>query len=122
MQMAANELIGRHDFSAFRAAGCQAATPVRDMLSISVRRDGRWVSITVVANAFLQHMVRNITGVLVAIGHGEQSVGWAKTVMDSQNRTKGGVAAPPHGLTLVDVDYPDRFGLPQNSGTDRFGL
>ena len=122
MQAAADQLLGRHDFSAFRAAGCQAATPVRDMLSISVRRTGRWISITVVANAFLQHMVRNIAGVLVAIGHGERPKDWAKTVLDSQDRTKGGVAAPPHGLTLIGVDYPDRFGLPQNSGTDEIGL
>ncbi len=122
MQGAADQLVGRHDFSAYRAAGCQAATPVRDMLNISVRRTGRRISITVVANAFLQHMVRNITGVLVAIGHGERPEDWAKTVLDSQNRTKGGVAAPPHGLTLIGVDYPDRFGLPQNSGTDEFGL
>lgn len=122
MQAAADQLVGRHDFSAFRAAGCQAATPVREMLNISVTRAGRWISITVVANAFLQHMVRNITGVLVAIGHGERPKDWAKTVLDSQNRTRGGVAAPPHGLTLIGVDYPDRFGLPQNSGTDEFGL
>ncbi len=122
MQAAADQLLGRHDFSAFRAAGCQAATPVRDMLSISVSRTGRWIRITVVANAFLQHMVRNIAGVLVAIGHGERPKDWAKTVLDSQDRTKGGVAAPPHGLTLIGVDYPDRFGLPQNSGTDEIGL
>ena len=122
MQAAANQLVGRHDFSAFRAAGCQAASPVRDMLSIAVTRTGRWISIKVVANAFLQHMVRNMTGVLVAIGQGEQPEDWARTVLDSRDRTQGGVAAPPQGLTLIGVDYPGRFGIPQNSGGEEFGL
>jgi len=122
MQQAATQLIGKHDFSAFRAAGCQASTPVREMRELSVERSGNWITITVKANAFLRHMVRNITGTLVAIGRGEQEPSWAKSVMDTRDRTKGGIAAPPHGLTLTGVEYPARFELPQNSCTDEIRL
>lgn len=112
MQSAASFLVGEHDFSAFRAAGCQAATPRRNLSFIEVARRDEWLSITVTANAFLQHMVRNIVGVLVAIGSGDQPPEWARTVLESRDRTRAGVAAPPHGLTLVDVTYPSSFGLP----------
>lgn len=113
MHVAAQALVGEHDFSAFRAAGCQAATPVREIRSISVRRDRDWVVVDVVANAFLQHMVRNITGALVAIGTGEQDVDWAGRLLHGRDRTLGGVAAPPQGLMLVDVAYPPEFELPR---------
>ncbi len=112
MHEAAQELLGEHDFSSFRAAGCQASGPVREVQSITVRRDGDWVILEVTANAFLQHMVRNITGTLVAIGSGEEEIDWIKAVLEHRDRTRGGVAAPPHGLTLVRVDYPDEFAIP----------
>ena len=118
MHVAAQALVGEHDFSAFRAAGCQAATPVREIRSISVRRQRDWVIVDVAANAFLQHMVRNITGTLVAIGSGEQDVGWAERLLHGRDRTRGGVAAPPHGLMLVDVAYPPEFELPGGTCTD----
>jgi tRNA pseudouridine38-40 synthase len=108
-------LLGEHDFSAFRAAGCQASTPVREISSLQIVRDGDWLVITVTANAFLQHMVRNITGVLVAIGKGEEGPAWAKSVLESRDRKQGGVAAPAHGLTLIAVDYPARFNIPAGS-------
>ncbi len=109
MHEAAQALIGEHDFSAFRAAGCQAATPNREVTSIAVHRDGDWLTLAVTANAFLQHMVRNITGTLVAIGMGEESIGWCRQVLEGRDRRQGGVAAPPHGLTLVRVTYPDNL-------------
>ena len=112
MHAAAQQLLGRHDFSAFRAAGCQASSPVRDLRQISVCRSGDWLTLEVTANAFLQHMVRNITGMLAAIGLGEQEVAWASEVLDSRDRTAGGIAAPPHGLTLVAVVYPPSFDIP----------
>ena len=112
MHTAAQQLLGEHDFSAFRAAGCRANTADRNISHIAVTRDGDWITLTVSANAFLQHMVRNITGTLVAIGLGEQSVDWLAEVLASGDRKQGGIAAPPHGLTLVSVDYPDDFGLP----------
>lgn len=119
MRSAASCLIGEHDFSAFRAAGCQASTPRRDLRVIDIERQGEWLTVTITANAFLQRMVRNIVGVLVTVGAGEQPPGWAKEVLESRDRTRGGVAAPAHGLTLIDVTYPDRFGLPTREPNGR---
>jgi tRNA pseudouridine38-40 synthase len=113
MQQAARSLLGEHDFSAFRAAGCQASTPVREVSKIQVTRDGDWITVDITANAFLQHMVRNIAGVLVAIGQGEEGPTWASEVLEGRDRTKGGIAAPAHGLTLMSVAYPANFDLPQ---------
>ncbi len=112
MHEAAQALVGEHDFSAFRAAGCQASRPDREITSIAVTREGDRIHLDVTANAFLMHMVRNITGTLVATGTGEEAVDHAAAVLDSRDRTQAGVAAPPHGLTLVRVDYPKELGLP----------
>ncbi len=112
MHEAAGQLQGKHDFSAFRAAGCQASSAVREIKSIAVTRNGDWLTLSVTANAFLQHMVRNIAGTLVAIGLGEQDVAWMARVLASKDRKAGGIAAPPHGLTLVSVDYPTSFNIP----------
>ena len=114
MQDAARYLHGEHDFSAFRAAGCQASTPRREVYSVTIARHGVWVVVTVRANAFLQHMVRNIVGLLVAIGAGDQPPEWADAVLKSRDRTRGGVAAPAQGLTLVDVEYPASAGVPKS--------
>ena len=111
MHEAAQHLLGKHDFSAFRAAGCQASTPNRVITSISVTRDGDWLTLEVIANAFLQHMVRNLTGSLVSVGLGEKPADWLAEVLRSRDRIQGGIAAPAHGLTLVDVGYPQEFGL-----------
>jgi len=118
MHEAAQSLIGEHDYSAFRAAGCQSSTPVREIFSISVRRAGDWITLEVTANAFLQHMVRNITGTLVTIGLGEQPVDWIHEVLEGRDRAAGGVAAPPHGLTLVRVDYPGALEIPDPPADD----
>lgn len=112
MHEAAQRLLGRHDFSAFRAAGCQASSPLREILSISVARNGDWITLDVSANAFLQHMVRNTVGMLAKIGLGERTIDWASEVLESRDRKAGGVAAPPHGLTLVAVGYPGEFNIP----------
>jgi tRNA pseudouridine38-40 synthase len=106
MHEAAQQLLGEHDFSAFRAAGCRANTPQRNITRISVARTGDWITLEVSANAFLQHMVRNITGTLASVGEGEQSTGWIAEVLESRDRKRGGIAAPPHGLTFMSVDYP----------------
>ncbi len=118
MHRAAQALVGEHDFSAFRAAGCQAQRAMRNISTISVTRDADWVTIDVTANAFLMHMVRNITGTLVAIGSGDEPETWAGEVLQSKDRTRAGVAAPPHGLTLTDVVYPEAFKLPPNPNAD----
>jgi tRNA pseudouridine38-40 synthase len=111
MRDAAVHLQGEHDFSAFRAAGCQALTPNREVFDLTVERHAEWLVVTVRANAFLQHMVRNIVGVLVAIGAGDQQPGWARQVLESLDRTRGGVAAPAHGLALIEVRYPEAAGI-----------
>ncbi len=112
MQAAAERLLGEHDFSAFRAAGCQASTAVRTINYISVSRQGDWLTLEVTANAFLQHMVRNIVGTLADIGLGEQPVEWVGDVLASRDRKAGGIAAPPHGLILVSIEYPASFAIP----------
>jgi tRNA pseudouridine38-40 synthase len=112
MREAAGYLQGGHDFSAFRAAGCQALTPHREVFALTIERHGEWLVVTVSANAFLQHMVRNMVGLLVAIGAGDEAPAWADAVLKSRDRTRGGVAAPAQGLTLIDVAYPASAGLP----------
>ena len=112
MQRAADHLLGKHDFSAFRAAGCRASTPIREISNIRINRDGDWIAIDVTANAFLQHMVRSIAGLLATIGQGEANSALVREVLESCDRKKGGVAAPAHGLTLMKIDYPDKFDLP----------
>jgi len=109
MHEAAQYLLGEHDFSAFRAAGCRANTPHRNITNISVVRTDDWITLEVSANAFLQHMVRNITGTLASVGVGEQSTGWIAEVLESRDRKQGGIAAPPHGLTFMSVDYPCEY-------------
>jgi tRNA pseudouridine38-40 synthase len=116
MHTAAQVLVGQHDFSAFRAAGCQASTPNREITSIAVNRHEDWIRLEVTANAYLQHMVRNIAGSLVAIGCGDEPVQWLGQVLQSKDRKQGGIAAPPHGLTLIRVDYPAGFAIPDNPG------
>jgi tRNA pseudouridine38-40 synthase len=112
MHAAAQRLLGEHDFSAFRAAGCQANTAVRHMTHISVSREGDWITLEVTANAFLQHMVRNIMGTVATVGRGEERVEWISEVLQSRDRKAGGIAAPAHGLTLAGVEYPAAFGVP----------
>lgn len=113
MHQAAQALIGEHDFTSFRAAGCQSRTPVRYMERISVTRSGSYVVIDVQANAFLHHMVRNIAGALMDVGTGKESVEWVGDVLEARDRKLAGVTAPPHGLYLVDVGYPDGYGIPK---------
>lgn len=112
MHEAAQPLVGEHDFSAFRAIGCQARHPYREVTEIRVTRNGPYILLDVAANAFLHHMVRNIAGVLMSIGSGERPVYWAREVLEGRDRTLGGVTAPSQGLYLVAVDYPAPFGLP----------
>lgn len=112
MHLAGQQLVGVHDFSSYRAQGCQAKSPVRTLHSLDVRRQGDLIELRVHANAFLHHMVRNIAGVLITIGQGDQSLGWAGDVLRLCNRTLGGVTAPPDGLYFERVDYPSAFVLP----------
>jgi tRNA pseudouridine38-40 synthase len=117
MAQAAQHLLGEHDFSAYRASECQAKSPVRTIYRIDVRRKDDLLIIDVEANAFLHHMVRNIAGVLMTIGAGEQPVQWSREVLEGRDRAAGGITAPPHGLYLVDVAYAPEFDLPGVSET-----
>jgi tRNA pseudouridine38-40 synthase len=116
MQEAADALLGEHDFSAYRAAECQARSPVRTIEALGVRRYGDWISIEVTANAFLQHMVRNIVGTLLAVGRGEAGPQRAREQLESRQRSTGEATAAAHGLYFWRVEYPPQFGLPDDSG------
>ncbi|MFC1603360.1 tRNA pseudouridine(38-40) synthase TruA [Pseudomonadota bacterium] len=113
MHEAAQSLIGSHDFSSFRAQGCQAKSPVRILSYLDVSRQDDRIIINVGANAFLHHMVRNLAGVLMTIGRGDEAVGWAREVLERRDRTRGGVTAPPEGLYLMHVGYPGEFEIPE---------
>lgn len=114
MRAAAAYLVGEHDFTSFRATQCQAKSPVRRIHYLHLVRRGDLIVLEVQANAFLHHMVRNIVGVLMAIGAGDNPPSWAAEVLAARDRSLGGVTAKPHGLYLVSVDYPAQFNLPQS--------
>nr|VFJ56190.1 MAG: tRNA pseudouridine38-40 synthase [Candidatus Kentron sp. FW] len=113
MQAGADYLLGEHDFSAFRASSCQSKSPVRTIRHLRITRYGEHIYIDVVANAFLHHMVRNIVGVLIAIGIGKQEPEWAARILATRDRTQGGVTAPARGLCLIGVEYPEYFRIPR---------
>ncbi|MBF8160481.1 tRNA pseudouridine(38-40) synthase TruA [Ectopseudomonas hydrolytica] len=113
MREAARALVGTHDFSAFRATQCQAKSPIKTVHHLQVIEHGCFIVLDIRANAFLHHMVRNIAGVLMAIGAGERPVEWAREVLERADRRSGGVTAHPYGLYLVQVEYPEEFELPQ---------
>lgn len=113
MREAARCLVGTHDFSAFRARQCQAKSPVKTVHHLELIEHGRMIVLDIRANAFLHHMVRNISGVLMTIGAGERPVEWAQQVLEGRIRREGGVTAHPYGLYLVRVEYPEEFELPQ---------
>lgn len=112
MQSAAAFLIGEHDFSSYRAVACQASSPVRNLRRLDIHQSGHLFVLELEANGFLHHMVRNLAGVLITIGAGEEDPVWAKEVLDKRDRTQGGVTAPPDGLYFVGAIYPDQFEIP----------
>jgi len=113
MQEAAQYLIGTYDFSAYRSLECQAKNPVRTVSRLEITQRGSIIMIEIEANAFLHHMVRNIAGVLMEIGMGRAKPAWANEVLQGKDRRLGGVTAPPEGLYLIRVSYPEKFNLPQ---------
>ena len=112
MHSAAQVLLGEHDFSSFRASECQSASAVRRMMHVAVERREATVVLTVRANAFLHHMVRNIAGALIAVGTDRRPGEWIAELLESRDRRQGGVTAPPQGLYLTHVEYPAQFGIP----------
>lgn len=115
MRAATVHLVGEHDFSSFRAAQCQARTPMRNVHRIDVERRGELIVLEVCANAFLHHMVRNIAGVLIAIGKGEREPGWTAEVLAARDRRLGGVTAVAGGLYFAGIKYAAGLGLPSDA-------
>ena len=113
MHEAAQALLGEQDFTSFRASLCQSKTPFRNVTNVTVYRQGQYVIIDIKANAFLHHMVRNITGSLVEIGAGEQPIEWISQLLALKDRSKAASTAKPNGLYLVDVTYPEEHDLPK---------
>jgi len=113
MHQAAQALLGEHDFSTFRAAHCQAKTAIRDIQAIEVFAQGEFVFLTVRANAFLYHMVRNIVGALMAVGWHKQPIEWIPYILSQKDRKLAAVTAQPQGLYFTDVYYPAHFEIPR---------
>jgi len=117
MREAASHLLGEHDFSAFRAAECQAKSPLRTLGRIDIERNGERIEFSMRANAWLQHMARNIVGTLVYVGKGKHPPQWAKAVLESRDRSRAAPTFGPEGLYLEAVQYDPRWGIP--AGTDQ---
>jgi tRNA pseudouridine38-40 synthase len=107
MQQAADLLVGRHDFSSFRASGCQAGTPVRELRELTVRRHGHCIRIHVRADAFLYHMVRNLAGTLVRVGIGRWEAEQVRELLSARDRSQAADTAPAHGLYFTNATYAD---------------
>ena len=120
MHEAGQLLLGENDFSSFRAAGCQSRTAMRNVTELTVSRKGDHVCVEIEANAFLLHMVRNIVGTLIQVGKGEMPVAWAGELLRLRDRTRAAPTAPPQGLCLVAVRYPQHFGLPTTFANSLF--
>jgi len=112
MQQGAEHLLGTHDFSSFRAAECQAASPVRTLDRLALSRQGRLIRVELRANAFLHHMVRNIVGTLVYVGMGRQAPAWVGQVLAARSRAVAAPTFSPAGLYLTGVEYDPALGLP----------
>lgn len=113
MRDAAACLPGEHDFSSFRAAGCQAKSPVKTLYRFDIERQGDLVIFDCCANAFLHHMVRNLVGALVYVGMGRMSPRDFQCLLDARDRRLGAPTYAPDGLYLTGVEYGDRWALPQ---------
>ena len=112
MHEASQYLLGEQDFTSFRSLECQSKTPMRNVHCLSVIRNSDLVVIDITANAFLHHMVRNIAGVLIAVGSGRRTVDWVRDVLLAKDRKLGAETAPPYGLYLSSVIYPKAFHVP----------
>ncbi len=113
MQTAGQLLLGEHDFSAFRAAECQAKSPVKNLRQLDIRREGEMLIFDLSADAFLHHMVRNIIGCLVYVGKGKYPDGWLAEVLASRERRRAAPTFAPDGLYLRRIQYEAKWGLPQ---------
>jgi tRNA pseudouridine38-40 synthase len=113
MREAARHLLGTHDFTSFRASGCQANSPVKDMHEVNIERHGDVIVFTLRCSAFLHHMVRNIVGSLIYVGTGRNAPDWMAEVLDARSRDAAAPTFMPDGLYLARIDYDPKWGLPQ---------
>lgn len=112
MQLAAKFLLGRHDFTSFRATACQSKTPIRTIKKLAIYRKNNFIIFEITADAFLQHMVRNIVGVLIEVGSGKYGINWVFEVLAERDRRKAAKTAPPEGLYLLGPQYPEKYDIP----------
>jgi tRNA pseudouridine38-40 synthase len=122
MQAAASQLLGEHDFSSFRAADCQAKTPVKTMRRAEVRRLGELIVFDFEASAFLHHMIRNLVGSLVYIGQGKHPPEWMGQLLVGADRRLAAPTFAAAGLYLVGVDYEAHWGLPHSEDSFLSGI
>ena len=113
MKLAAPALLGEQDFTSFRAIQCQSNTPFRNVMHLDIQRFGDYIVLDIKANAFLHHMVRNITGSLLQVGMGLKQPEWIAELLAAKARTLAAATAKAEGLYLVAVDYPVHFGIPK---------
>ena len=112
MQRAASELVGEHDFTAFRSSECQAKSPVRTVHALQVTQQGSRIDFVVRANAFLHHMVRNLVGTLVYVGKGKHPPHWVREVLESRDRAAAAPTFAAQGLYLEKVEYEAKWNIP----------
>jgi len=112
MRDGAAALVGTHDFSAFRAAECQAKSPVRTLSSVSISAAGHLVRFDFRANAYLHHMIRNIVGALVHVGAGKHPPSWIGELLAARDRTRAAPTFSPDGLYFTGVEYDGKWALP----------
>lgn len=115
MQQAAAHLLGEHDFSSFRAAACQALSPVKTIERIDISKRGAYWRFEFEANAFLHHMIRNIMGCLIAVGQHKQPPAWAREVLLERNRIAAAPTFAPDGLYFLGPRYAPHWGLPDRT-------
>ncbi|ACL30018.1 tRNA pseudouridine(38-40) synthase TruA [Buchnera aphidicola] len=120
MHFEAQFLLGEHDFTSFRALGCQSHSPWRNITKLNVFRFHNWVVVDITANSFLHHMVRNIVGSLIEVGISKKKEYWIKDLLEKKDRSHAGATAPAKGLYLVYVEYPLHFNLPRSAYTSIF--
>lgn len=114
MQKAMDLLVGKHDFSAFRGANCQAKSPIRQVEYVNIEKIGQVIQFEIRANAFLLHMVRNLVGALVPVGKKELTLEGFEKIFRGLDRKLAPAAAAPNGLYLTEVEYPPEFNLPES--------
>jgi tRNA pseudouridine38-40 synthase len=115
MNRAAAQLVGQHDFSAFRAAECQARSPVKELRLAHIERRGDYLLCDFRADGFLHHMVRNLMGSLIQVGAGAQPAGWMREILEGRDRTLAAPTFDAAGLYLTHIRYPAHFALPESS-------